>query len=168
MFQSSRIASGSWRLQTSSACSPSSASSILNSRPSRMRLATLRMTLESSTTKQVFMAVPRLGLQLYIGSVAWVSCRHRIRGRDIEHAVDIEHHQQLPFQAINAGRDRGQARIEIDRVALEQRFVELENFADAVDEKTVGFAARFHADRHHRIVAVRLRQACLLYTSPSP
>src|SRR3954466_11185703 len=58
MFQSSRTASGKPRLQASSAFSPSSASIILKSRPSRIRRATLRMTLESSTTRQVFIAPP--------------------------------------------------------------------------------------------------------------
>src|ERR1700687_1225312 len=56
MFQSSRIASGNPSLQTSSAFSPSSASMIRKSRPSRMRLATFRMTLESSTTRHVLIS----------------------------------------------------------------------------------------------------------------
>src|SRR5450759_3141083 len=45
--------------QASSACSPSSPSTISNSSPSRIRRATLRMTLESSTIKHVFIAHPR-------------------------------------------------------------------------------------------------------------
>src|ERR1700728_4739174 len=60
MFQSSRIASGNPRLQTTSSFSPSSASTIWKSRPSRIRLATFRMTLESSTTRHVFILTPTL------------------------------------------------------------------------------------------------------------
>src|SRR5204863_1529088 len=56
MFQSSSTASGMRPRQASSACSPASASEISNSSPSRIRRATLRMTLESSTTRQVFIA----------------------------------------------------------------------------------------------------------------
>src|SRR5476649_2607481 len=102
MFQSSRIASGSWRLQASSACSPSSASTIWNSSPSRIRRATLRMTLESSTTKHVFIVVPH---SVYLQVPSYKPFRilkasrrdwpcSAILAADIENAVDIDHHQQ--------------------------------------------------------------------------
>src|SRR5690349_12164597 len=55
---SSSTASGNLYSQILSACAPSSASEISKSSRSRMRLATLRMTLESSTTRQVFMTTP--------------------------------------------------------------------------------------------------------------
>src|SRR5262245_19863133 len=55
MFQSSSTASGSRFWHALSASSPSSASEISKSSPSRMRRATLRITLESSTTRHVFM-----------------------------------------------------------------------------------------------------------------
>jgi hypothetical protein len=55
MFQSSRMPSGIRFRHASTASSPFSASAISNSSPSRILLATLRMTLESSITKNVFM-----------------------------------------------------------------------------------------------------------------
>src|ERR1043165_8848316 len=97
MFQSSRIASGNCLRQASSACPPSSASTIWNSSPSRMRRATLRMTLESSTTKHVFMCVSSC---FNDPSVA-VSCREYLAA-DVENTVDIDHDKQLSVQAVNA------------------------------------------------------------------
>src|SRR5665647_1718004 len=154
MFQSSRIASGSWRLQASMACSPSSASSILKSRPSRILRATFRITLESSTTKQVFIVVP---LCLLAGAVPQIipnvnfSRRDRL-DVDVENTIDIDHYQQLSFQPVYAGRHAGQPRVEIDRVRFAGAVVKLEDFANAVDQQAVGFSARFHADRHGRTV----------------
>src|ERR1700756_3972432 len=94
MFQSSRMASGSPRLQISSAFSPSSASTIWKSNPSRIRRATLRITLESSTTRHVLI------LASYFPDPLWdIVCRQqrglrRLRrqqiGRELEHAIDIE------------------------------------------------------------------------------
>src|SRR3990170_1204447 len=54
MFQSSRTTSGMLASQAVRASRPSPASSTLNSRVSRMCRATLRITLESSTIRQVF------------------------------------------------------------------------------------------------------------------
>src|SRR5471030_1246674 len=99
MFQSSRIASGSPRLQTSSAFSPSSASEILKSRPSRIRLATFRMTLESSTTRHVFILAsascsdPERDVSIYSSSDTYmlpVLCRQHV-GYDFKNAIDVEH-----------------------------------------------------------------------------
>src|SRR4051795_1400919 len=98
MFQSSRIASGSPRLQTSSAFSPSSASMIWKSSPSRMRLATLRMTLESSTTRHVFILASASSnperdvsnsTQAY-SVLLPVLRRHQVR-HDFKDAIDVEH-----------------------------------------------------------------------------
>src|SRR3569833_3142530 len=100
MFQSSRMASGNLRRQASSACYPSSASSMVNSRPSRMRRATFRMTLESSTTKQVFMSC------LVSGSCQCSGSRGCGAGVDGEHAVDIEDQQELLFETVDSGRHR--------------------------------------------------------------
>src|SRR5438876_12126742 len=101
MFQSSRIASGKARLQTSSAFSPSSASMIWKSRPSRMRRATFRMTLESSTTKHVLILASHFRipegifqLQKQYAPFAAALRRHQI-GRHFEHAIDIEDDHEL-------------------------------------------------------------------------
>src|SRR3990170_4743413 len=96
MFQSSRIASGRPRLQTSSAFSPSSASMIWKSRPSRIRLATLRMTLESSTTRHVFILV----IFSQLGGLR--SRCERGPGHDFEHAIDVEHDHELAVEAVHA------------------------------------------------------------------
>src|SRR3954453_22749101 len=101
MFQSRRTASGISRLQTSSAFSPSSASTIWKSRPSRIRRATLRITLESSTTRHVFI-FGLLLLQFPTGTFPFsivllrkaVSRRHHGR-REFEHAIDIEDDHEL-------------------------------------------------------------------------
>src|SRR5215472_524180 len=102
MFQSSRIASGNWFLQVSIASSPFSASEIWKSRPSRIRRATLRMTLESSTTKQVFIVSslsPEAGQKSLAPVVPkpkrtqFTSSGGRLRP-EVEHAVDVEHDEK--------------------------------------------------------------------------
>src|SRR5580692_11038519 len=115
MFQSSRMASGNCRLQVSMASSPFSASVIWKSSPSRIRRATLRMTLESSTTKQVFI----------------MSSLHASRA----HPVDVENDQEVPLEPVHARGDAAEIAIEIDRVGLALVVGQLEHFADRVDEK---------------------------------
>src|SRR6202790_2370869 len=167
MFQSSRIASGSPRLQTSSAFSPSSASTIWKSRPSRMRLATLRITLESSTTRHVLILASassrspkgrfhcRLSLRF---ACSWFLCRHHVR-REFEDAIDIEDDHELAVEAMHAAGQLGHAGIEVDGVFLAAVVGELEHLADLVDQKAVGFAAQVDADRHRRLAVVVLGQA---------
>src|ERR1700749_1029087 len=120
MFQSSRIASGNCRLQISSAFSPSSASMIWKSRPSRMRRATLRMTLESSTTRQVLISASNSSR--YEGTFAFpfllfVSSRLRVR-RHFEPGVDVEDDHELSVEAVDAAGELGHAGIEIAGVLL--------------------------------------------------
>src|ERR1700729_4143662 len=120
IFQSRRMASGNPRLQISSAFSPSSASTIWKSRPSRMRLATFRMTLESSTTRHVFIVVAFV-LRKPVGflslRVRQTSSRHHVR-RNFEHPLDVEDDHQLPVEAMHAAGELGHARIEVDGVFL--------------------------------------------------
>src|SRR6476620_2927777 len=117
MFQSSRTASGIARLQTSSAFSPSSASTIWKSRPARMRRATFRMTLESSTTRHVFISglhlrrIPRGMFPFQVG----LSCRHQDR-HDFEHAIDVEDDHELAVETVDAAGQLGHAGIEVDGV----------------------------------------------------
>src|ERR1700731_4175734 len=106
MFQSSRIASGNPRLQISSAFSPSSASMIWKSRLSRMRRATLRMTLESSTTKHVLILashflIPEGDISIKVYALRAALCRHQIR-RDFEDTVDVEDDHELAVEAMDA------------------------------------------------------------------
>src|SRR5260370_3719885 len=117
MFQSSRMASGSPRLQTSSAFSPSSASMIWKSRPSRMRLATFRMTLESSTTRHVLILASassrsRRDISTRVTRAAGL-CRQHLR-RDFEDAIDIEDDHELTIEAMHAAGELGHAGIEVD------------------------------------------------------
>ncbi len=103
----------SCRGSTSSACSPSSASAISNSSPSRMRRATLRMTLELSTTRQVFIDLTPLPADR-------AHCHHRFTSlpshaasalrADVEHAIDVEHDQELAVEPMHAGRDAREPR----------------------------------------------------------
>src|SRR5258708_26737600 len=124
MFQSSRMASGSPRLQTSSAFSPSSASAIWKSSPSRMRRATFRMTLESSTTRHVFIlglySLSRISNQRFHVSASRllpVSRRQHV-GHDFEHAIDVQHHHQLPVEPVNLASHLRHPGIEVDRIHL--------------------------------------------------
>src|SRR6185295_17233216 len=122
MFQSSSTASGSSRLQASSAFSPSSASMIWKSRPSRIRRATLRITLESSTTRQVLMLSPyssnSLAGRLHsLRKSAFAIClsRHQV-GCDLQHAIDIEDDHELAVEPVDAAGELGHAGIEVDGV----------------------------------------------------
>src|SRR5258707_14028095 len=115
MFQSSRIASGSPRLQTSNAFSPSSASTIWKSRPSRIRLATFRMTLESSTTRHVLM-LTSASSPIPNGTFPLpVLCRHHVR-HDFEDAIDVEDDHELAVEAMYAAGELGHAGIEVDGI----------------------------------------------------
>src|SRR5882762_9858428 len=107
MFQSSRTASGIARLQTSSAFSPFSASMIWKSRPSRMRRATFRMTLESSTTRHVlifglYFLIPKgsvsLAIFLRLRRYQFL-CRLRV-GHQFEHAIDVEYDHELAVEPV--------------------------------------------------------------------
>src|SRR6185436_7596939 len=102
MFQSSSTASGNALRQCSSATCPSSASMILKSSPSRIRRATLRMTLESSTTKQVFIAPPpSQNAARTSPAVRYTLCSrcHRFGG-GIQHIVHVEYDHQLTVEPV--------------------------------------------------------------------
>src|SRR5262245_44077347 len=136
MFQSSRTASGNWRWQAPSACSPSSASTIWNSSPSRIRRATLRMTLESSTTKHIFIT-PSLPSPVTRGPtphgicLGVASCGDRL-ALHFKHPVDVEHHQQLAIEPHHAGRDARKARVEIGGLQLAVLVRDLHDLADRI------------------------------------
>src|SRR6266436_5139294 len=148
MFQSSRMASGKPRLQTSRAFSPSSASTIWKSRPSRIRRATFRMTLESSTTRHVLISASTSCNPLRDISVATrlaASGRHQFR-RDFEDTIDVEHHHELTVEAMDAAGEPGHARIEIDGIFLAAVVGQAQHFADLVDQQAIGFTAQVDAD----------------------
>src|SRR6266852_2325310 len=140
MFQSSRIASGNPRLQTSSTFSPSSASMIWKSRPSRMRLATFRMTLESSTTRHVLILAStsyRSRKGRFHCNLSWCRTRRRSLRRhhvrhDFENAIDVEHDHELAVEAMYAAGELRHAGIEVDGVFLSAVIGELEHFADLI------------------------------------
>src|SRR3954464_12933479 len=107
---------------------------IWKSSPSRIRRATLRMTLESSTTRQVLMFSPLLP------SVPWrdvsrpdensspVAClrRHQV-GCDLQHAIDIEDDHEVSVESVDAAGELGHAGIEVDGVFLAAGVGESEN-----------------------------------------
>src|SRR5216683_2284358 len=154
MFQSSSTASGSPRLQTSSAFSPSSASTIWKSRPSRIRRAILRTTLESSTTRHVFIFRPT-----FRTNSACQLCCERGLGHDFEDAIDIEDDHELAVETVDAAGELGHAGIEVDGVFLAAVVGQPQNLPDLVDQKAVGFAAQIDADRHRRLAVVVPGQA---------
>src|SRR5215467_12240770 len=123
MFQSSRTASGRLRWQASSACSPSSASVISKSSPSRIRRATLRMTLESSTTKQLFIATSLLSLRTYCADSA-LSCGQCFAAH-IENPINVENNEKLSIETMNTSRDACKTDVEVDRIGLAHVVVEL-------------------------------------------
>src|SRR6476646_4076546 len=174
MFQSSRIASGNPRLQTSSAFSPSSASVIWKFRPSRMRRATFRMTLESSTTRHVlilglYFPIPEgnvsTGKPVYACTVtnscaaSWAAflCSLCV-GHQFEHTVDVEDDHELAVEAVDAAGELGHPRIEIDGIFLAAVVGQPQHLADLVDQEAVGLAAQIDADRHRRLAVIGLRQ----------
>src|SRR5712671_5994639 len=152
MFQSSSTASGNWRWHAASASSPSSASEISNSSPSRKRRATLRITLESSTTRQVFIALRPLLNGRAHPTRSYRQFLHRSGSHGLvaalEDAFHVEHHEQLLVQPMHPRRHARQMGIEIDRIRLAAAFGELEHLADGIDQQAVGFAAILDADRH--------------------
>src|SRR5579885_541202 len=135
MFQSRRIASGISFTQASSAWRPSAASTMVKPKPSRIRLATFRMTLESSITKQRFMV-----LLLHSGG--------SFARLDLQHAVDIKNNHQVFFEPVDAGGDAAPARVEVHRNGLQLRRGKLHHFAHLVDQEPVGFPAELDSDRH--------------------
>src|SRR6266496_3791550 len=109
MFQSSRTAVGMLRLQASSAFSPSSASMIWKSRPSRIRRATFRMTLESSTTRHVlilglyFHQSPKGTFPFQVSSMLALGLLGCLQvGYDFEDAIDVEDDHELAVEAMDA------------------------------------------------------------------
>src|SRR5947209_11656807 len=156
MFQSSRTASGMARLQTSRAFSPSSASTIWKSRPSRMRRATLRMTLESSTTRHVLISAsnssdPLSGISVATRFALFAALgRLHLRGH-FQDTINIEHHHELAVETMDTAGELGHARVEIDRIFLAAVVLQAQHFADLIDQKAVGLAAQVDADRHRRL-----------------
>src|SRR5581483_7125143 len=164
MFQSSRIASGRPRLQASSAFSPSSASMIWKSSPSRMRRATLRMTLESSTTRHVLILAPQQQFpfrEILVSTLLDAAARlRRLQlGHDFKHAIDVEHDHELTVEAMDTTGELGHTRVEIDRIFLTAVFRQPQHLADLVDQQAIGLAAQVDADRHRRLAVLFLRQA---------
>src|SRR5262249_31092116 len=97
-------------------------------RPSRIRRATLRTTLESSTMRQDFMSrTPGLRSDLAR------SCRIRAAG-EVEDARDVEHDEERDVEPVDARGDSAPGRIERRGIALGIRAVEAQHLADAVDQ----------------------------------
>src|SRR5947208_12674991 len=158
MFQSSRTASGMARLHASSAFAPSSASTIWKSRPSRIRRATFRITLESSTTRHVLifgLCFPRFpkGTFPFSTLALGLLCRFQV-GHDFEDAIDVEDDHELAVEAMDAAGELGHAGIEVDGIFLAAVVAEFEHLADLVDQEAVGFTAQVDADRHRRLAVV--------------
>src|SRR6478735_5974934 len=163
MFQSSRTASGMARLHASSAFAPSSASTIWKSRPSRIRRATLRMTLESSTTRHVLilgLCFPhspkgRFHFQVLLALSLFFLCRHQVR-HDFEDAIDVEDEHELTVEAVDTAGELGHAGIEVDGVFLTTVIGQPEHFPDLVDQEAVGLTAQVDANRHRRLAVFAL------------
>src|SRR5882757_4892202 len=148
------MASGSWRWHAPSACSPSSASVISKCMPSRMRRATFLMTLESSTTKQLFMT--HYSFELLLAPTV-ASCGNRTVP-NVQNTINVEYHHELAFEPIDSRGDPRQPRVEVGRLCLAGAVGKLHHLADRIDEKPVGLALEFDADRHHRRTRLALAE----------
>src|SRR5258708_23311343 len=122
--------------------------------PSRMRRATFLITLESSTTKQLFRT--RYSFALLLAPTV-ASCGNRTVP-DVQNTIDVEHDHELAFEPIDSRGDARQPRIEIGRLRLAGAVVKLHHLADRIDEKPVGLALEFDADRHHRCTRLALAE----------
>src|SRR5207249_3386412 len=77
------------------------------SRPSRMRLATFRITLESSTTRHVLISASACSISQKgcfhcnssLRTLPAILCRQHVRC-DFEHAVDVEYDHELTVEAM--------------------------------------------------------------------
>src|SRR6185369_14752568 len=107
MFQSSRTTSGILASQRVRASCPSPASSTSNSRVSRICLATLRITLESSTIKQLFMpGVSRFAVEPVFSRkvvTKTLSCRLGFSAGDEGGDIDEEQRTALGFDHAERG-----------------------------------------------------------------
>src|ERR1700733_369058 len=137
MFQSSRIASGRSRLHTSSAFSPSSASTIWKFRASRICRAIFRTTLESSTTRHVLIerSPCLLPFPSRLGGDRGFGC-------EFEHAIDVEDDHELSVEAMDPAGELRDAGVEIDGVFLAAFVGQLQDLTDVVDQEAVGFPAQ--------------------------
>src|SRR5438874_11916401 len=112
-----------------------------------MRRATFLMTLESSTTRHVFI----LGLQLHqipIGMFSFQlrsSCRHQVR-HNFENAIDVEDDHELAVETVNTTGELGHAGVEIDGVFSRAVSVEFQYPAHLADQRALGSAARIAPD----------------------
>src|SRR6478735_2220055 len=156
MFQSSKIASGIARLQTTKASTPSSASTTSKPSPSRMRRAILRTMLESSTMRHVFISRILLscGRRMPTGL-----CGEGCFRNDFENAIDVEDDHELAIETMNTAGELGHAGVQIDGVFFAAVILKFQDFADLIDQQAVGLAARIDADRHRRLAVVVLGQA---------
>src|SRR6516164_4510792 len=73
------------------------------------------------------------------------SCRFCGRTK-VEDAIEIEHHHQLPVQAMDASRCLSEPALEIDRIVLLICCRQFQHVADGIDQQPVGFAAMLDAD----------------------
>src|SRR3569833_2725649 len=145
MFQSSRIASGSPRWHAPSACSPSSASTMSNCKPSRMRRATFRMTLESSTTKQLFIT-----LYSFCNLLAPPASSGNGAVLDVQNTIHVEHDHQLALEPVDAGGDAPKPRVEIRRLRFASVVAKRHHFADRIHQQAIRLGLDLDADRHDR------------------
>src|SRR5689334_9641706 len=113
-----------------------------------MRRATLRIMLESSTIRQVFI------LSSLHYRCAWHIPPH-LRGhsnsREIERAVGVKRDKNRVVEAKHARCHGAQYRVEIARGRLAIAIGEAEHFADAVHQNAERFRPSLNADDHMRI-----------------
>src|SRR6516164_4387558 len=64
----------------------------------------------------------------------------------VEHAIKIEHHHEPVVKPMNAGRGLRELEFEVDRILLPAAGRQFQDFADGIDQQSVGFAIVLDAD----------------------
>src|SRR5712691_6703633 len=77
----------------------------------------------------------------------------------VEDAFDIEDDEELAVEAMDACGNLGEPCIEVDGIGFAGVVVELEHFADGIDEEPVAFPLALDADRHRGPLLVALGQS---------
>jgi hypothetical protein len=146
MFQSSKIASGIWTVQLSTACWPSAASLVSKPSSSNIFRATIRTTFESSTISQDFISQSSTVPAFPLG---------RNRGAPIiQQAVIIDHNQNAFCQAIDTLGKLVPGRIQRSRIAFKFISWQPKDFPNGINCQAIKLISPFN-DHTHTIFAFR-------------
>src|SRR5436305_3026993 len=128
---------------------------IVKPRTSRSMRATLRITLESSTTRHILILSSTVRSAMIVAICSLLTPRDCSCGC-VEHLVYVEDDQHALPQPMHTTREPLQSLIEVDRIILQPCSRQLEHFSEAVDQQPVGLPVALETDGHR--AAFRLRR----------